>query len=98
MTVKGHSLGSTLAMLCTFDVMETRANVSSGDDRVAPMCVFSFTGPLIGKEAVQAGTGRAAEFVERSVQLFRADPNVVCRRRPTLSLSLQIPSCFIQCV
>jgi hypothetical protein len=97
-TVKGHSLGSTLAMLCTFDVVETRANVSPGDDRVALVCVFSFAGPLIGKEAVRAGAGHAAEFVEQSVQLFRADPNVVCHRRPTLSLSLQISSCFIQCV
>jgi hypothetical protein len=97
-TIKGHSLGSMLAMLCAFDVMETRANVSPGDGRVALVCVFSFVGPLIGKEAVRAGAGRAAEFVEWSVQLFRADPNAVCRRCPTLSLSLQIPSCFIQCV
>jgi hypothetical protein len=51
MTVKGHSLGSTLAMLCAFDVVETRANVSPGDDRVAPVCVFSFVGLLIGNVA-----------------------------------------------
>jgi hypothetical protein len=50
-TVKGHSLGSTLAMLCAFNVVETRANVSRGDDRVALVCVFSFIGPLIGNIA-----------------------------------------------
>jgi hypothetical protein len=52
-TVKGHSLGSTLAMLCAFDDVETHANVSPGDDRVAPVCVFSFAGPLIGNVAFQ---------------------------------------------
>lgn len=49
-TVTGHSLGSALAMLCAFDIAETRANVSPGD-RVAPVCVFSFAGPRVGNVA-----------------------------------------------
>jgi hypothetical protein len=52
-TVKGHSLGSTLAMLCAFDVVEIRANVLPGDERVASVCVFFFVGLLIGNVAFQ---------------------------------------------
>jgi hypothetical protein len=88
-------------MLCAFDVMETCANVSLGDVRVASVCVL-LRRPAHRErcfpDMVRAGARRAAEFMERTVQLFRADPNVVCHRRPILSLSLQIFSCFIQCV
>ncbi|CAD6240175.1 unnamed protein product [Miscanthus lutarioriparius] len=46
--VTGHSLGNALAMLCAFDVAQTRANASPDDSRVAAVCVFSFPGPRVG--------------------------------------------------
>uniref|UniRef100_A0A0D9WG41 Fungal lipase-type domain-containing protein n=1 Tax=Leersia perrieri TaxID=77586 RepID=A0A0D9WG41_9ORYZ len=46
-TVTGHSLGSALAMICAYDIAESRANVH-GDRRAAEVCVYSFAGPRVG--------------------------------------------------
>lgn len=46
-TVTGHSLGSALAILNVYDIVETGINIM-GDGRVIPVCVFSFSGPRVG--------------------------------------------------
>lgn len=56
-TVTGHSLGSALAILSAYDIVETGLNVMM-DGRVAPVTVFSFSGPRVGnvrfKERVES--------------------------------------------
>ncbi|KAF7033457.1 hypothetical protein CFC21_044554 [Triticum aestivum] len=46
-TVTGHSLGAALAVLCAYDIAETRVNVSTTGAK-APVCVFSYSGPRVG--------------------------------------------------
>ncbi|KAL5988907.1 Phospholipase A1-Igamma1, chloroplastic [Asimina triloba] len=46
-TITGHSLGSALAILSAYDMVETGLNVGN-DGRVVPVCVFSFSGPRVG--------------------------------------------------
>ncbi|XP_044974396.1 phospholipase A1-Igamma1, chloroplastic-like isoform X2 [Hordeum vulgare subsp. vulgare] len=45
-TVTGHSLGSSLAILSAYDVAESAANLSNG--KRAAVCVYSFSGPRVG--------------------------------------------------
>ncbi|KAE8676213.1 hypothetical protein F3Y22_tig00111621pilonHSYRG00325 [Hibiscus syriacus] len=44
LTITGHSLGSTLAILSAYDIVETGLNVLQ-DTRAVPVTVFSFSGP-----------------------------------------------------
>ena len=46
-TITGHSLGSALAILSAYDIVETGLNVMS-DCRAVPVSVFSFSGPRVG--------------------------------------------------
>lgn len=46
-TVTGHSLGSALALLNAYDIVETGLNVT-GDGRGVPVSVISFAGPRVG--------------------------------------------------
>lgn len=46
-TITGHSLGSALAMLSGYDIVETGINVLP-DTRAVPVCVYSFSGPRVG--------------------------------------------------
>ncbi|GFY98839.1 alpha/beta-Hydrolases superfamily protein [Actinidia rufa] len=46
-TITGHSLGSALALLSGYDIVETGINVL-GDSRAIPVCVFSYSGPRVG--------------------------------------------------
>ncbi|KAK9137674.1 hypothetical protein Sjap_008268 [Stephania japonica] len=46
-TFTGHSLGSALATLSAYDVVETGLNIMD-DGRVVPVCVFSYSGPRVG--------------------------------------------------
>ncbi|KAH9785563.1 phospholipase A1-Igamma2 [Citrus sinensis] len=46
-TVTGHSLGSALAILSAYDIVETGINVLR-DSRAVPVCVYSFSGPRVG--------------------------------------------------
>ncbi|XP_058086096.1 phospholipase A1-Igamma1, chloroplastic [Magnolia sinica] len=46
-TITGHSLGSALAILSAYDVVETGLNVTE-DGQVIPVCVLSFSGPRVG--------------------------------------------------
>ncbi|KAL6952888.1 Phospholipase A1-Igamma2, chloroplastic [Sarracenia purpurea var. burkii] len=46
-TITGHSLGSALATLSAYDIVETGLNVM-GNGRAVPVCVISFSGPRVG--------------------------------------------------
>lgn len=46
-TITGHSLGSALALLSAYDIVETGINVMA-DTRAIPVSVFSFSGPRVG--------------------------------------------------
>lgn len=46
-TVTGHSLGSALAILSAYDIVETGLNIRA-DTRTVPIGVFSFAGPRVG--------------------------------------------------
>ncbi|KAK6286400.1 hypothetical protein POUND7_012579 [Theobroma cacao] len=46
-TITGHSLGSALAILSAYDIVETGLNVLQ-DSRAVPVSVFSFSGPRVG--------------------------------------------------
>ncbi|KAA8550801.1 hypothetical protein F0562_002485 [Nyssa sinensis] len=46
-TITGHSLGSALAILSAYDIVETGLNVMD-NSRAVPVCVFSFSGPRVG--------------------------------------------------
>ncbi|KAI4349449.1 hypothetical protein L6164_010036 [Bauhinia variegata] len=46
-TITGHSLGSALAILSAYDIVETGLN-SQNDNRPVPVSVFSFSGPRVG--------------------------------------------------
>ncbi|KAL3531275.1 hypothetical protein ACH5RR_010597 [Cinchona calisaya] len=46
-TITGHSLGSALAILSGYDIIETGLNVRT-DTRTVPVCVYSFSGPRVG--------------------------------------------------
>ncbi|XVF21668.1 hypothetical protein REPUB_Repub12eG0110000 [Reevesia pubescens] len=46
-TISGHSLGSALAILSAYDIVETGLNVLK-DSRAVPVSVFSFSGPRVG--------------------------------------------------
>ncbi|XP_057955681.1 phospholipase A1-Igamma3, chloroplastic [Malania oleifera] len=50
-TVTGHSLGASLAILSAYDIAEMGVNVVRNDDgseRRVPITVFSFSGPRVG--------------------------------------------------
>jgi hypothetical protein len=55
--VKGHSLGSALAMLSAYDIAEMGLNRSESDDQAEsiPITVFSFAGPRVGNAASRIG-------------------------------------------
>ncbi|MBA0736397.1 hypothetical protein Gogos_009956 [Gossypium gossypioides] len=46
-TITGHSLGSALAILSAYDIVETGLNLLN-DCRAVPVSVFSFSGPRVG--------------------------------------------------
>ncbi|PPR99353.1 hypothetical protein GOBAR_AA21319 [Gossypium barbadense] len=47
LTITGHSLGSALAILSAYGIVETGLNVLQ-DSRAVPVSVFSFSGPRVG--------------------------------------------------
>ncbi|CAL0320554.1 unnamed protein product [Lupinus luteus] len=57
-TITGHSLGSALAILSAYDIVETGLNVLN-DCRAVPVSVLSFSGPRVGN----------VRFKERSEKL-----------------------------
>ncbi|XP_020233326.1 phospholipase A1-Igamma1, chloroplastic [Cajanus cajan] len=59
-TITGHSLGSALAILSAYDIVETGVNVM-GDSRGVLVSVVSFSGPRVGnmrfRERLEVGLG-----------------------------------------
>lgn len=46
-TITGHSLGSALAIINAYDIVETGVDVMDSG-RAVPVCVYSFSGPRVG--------------------------------------------------
>ncbi|XP_061338080.1 phospholipase A1-Igamma1, chloroplastic-like [Gastrolobium bilobum] len=72
-TITGHSLGSALAMLSAYDIVETGLNVM-GDGRVVPVSVMSFSGPRVGNVRFKERLERLGVKVLRVVNVHDVVP------------------------
>ncbi|XP_057472791.1 phospholipase A1-Igamma1, chloroplastic-like [Actinidia eriantha] len=72
-TITGHSLGSALALLSGYDIVETGINVL-GDSRAIPVCVFSFSGPRVGNVRFKERVERLGLKVLRVVNVHDMVP------------------------
>ncbi|PHT34767.1 Phospholipase A1-Igamma2, chloroplastic [Capsicum baccatum] len=85
-TVTGHSLGSALAMLSAYDIVETGLNVRA-DASVVPICVFSFSGPRVGNIRFKERIEKLGVKVLRVVNVHDIVP-----KSPGLLLNERSPS------
>ncbi|KAI9071934.1 hypothetical protein K1719_037782 [Acacia pycnantha] len=89
-TITGHSLGSALAILSAYDIVETGLNVKK-DSRAVPVTVFSFSGPRVGN----------VRFRERlewlGVKVLRVyNAHDVVPRLPGFLFNEQVPSTLMK--
>ncbi|KAL6610031.1 hypothetical protein ACP70R_040000 [Stipagrostis hirtigluma subsp. patula] len=83
-TTTGHSLGSALAMLSAFDIAESGANLApGGEQRAAPVCVYSFGGPRVGNAAFKRRF--EAELGVKALRVVNVHDNVT--RMPGILLN-----------
>ncbi|RDX91914.1 Phospholipase A1-Igamma1, chloroplastic, partial [Mucuna pruriens] len=79
-TVVGHSLGSAMAILSAFDIVETGVNVGR-DGRKAHVSVFSFSGPRVGnvrfKERLEKNLGIKVLRVHNTHDLVPQSPGLI---------------------
>lgn len=73
-TVTGHSLGSALAILCAYDMAETKLNVVNGE--TIPLTVFSFAGPRVGNLKFKERCDELGVKVLRVVNVHDVVPTV----------------------
>ncbi|XP_049407089.1 phospholipase A1-Igamma2, chloroplastic-like isoform X3 [Solanum stenotomum] len=85
-TVIGHNLGSALAILSAYDIVETGLNVKA-DTSVVPICVFSFSGPRVGNVRFKERIEKLGVKVLRVVNVHDIVP-----KSPGLVLNEHSPS------
>lgn len=85
-TVTGHSLGSALAILSAYDLVETGLNVKA-DTSGVPICVFSFSGPRVGNVRFKERIEKLGVKVLRVVNVHDIVP-----KSPGLVLNEHSPS------
>ncbi|MCD9642867.1 hypothetical protein HAX54_029908 [Datura stramonium] len=85
-TVTGHSLGSALAILSAYDIVETGLNVRA-DASAVPICVFSFSGPRVGNVRFKERLEKLGVKVLRVVNVHDIVP-----KSPGLVLNEHSPS------
>ncbi|MBA0879763.1 hypothetical protein Goshw_001123 [Gossypium schwendimanii] len=73
LTITGHSLGSALAILSAYDIVETGLNVLQ-DSRAVPVSVFSFSGPRVGNVRFKERMGVLGVKVLRVVNVHDIVP------------------------
>ncbi|XP_042515607.1 phospholipase A1-Igamma2, chloroplastic-like [Macadamia integrifolia] len=84
-TITGHSLGSALAILSAYDIVETGLNLTD-DGRAVPVCVFSFSGPRVGNIRFKERLEGLGVKVLRVVNVHDTVPKV-----PGLFFNEQVP-------
>ncbi|KAM0870716.1 hypothetical protein ACQ4PT_039838 [Festuca glaucescens] len=85
-SVTGHSLGSSLAILSAYDIAESGANLSDDGMRVA-VCVYSFSGPRVGNGRFREQF--EGEFGVKALRVVNVHDNVP--RMPGLFLNEGVP-------
>ncbi|KAG5043552.1 hypothetical protein AAZX31_03G140700 [Glycine max] len=79
-TIAGHSLGSAMAILSAFDIVETGVNVGK-DGRKAHVSVFSFSGPRVGnvrfKERLEGELGIKVLRVHNAHDMVPQSPGLI---------------------
>lgn len=89
-TITGHSLGSALAILSGYDIVETGLNVL-GDSRAVPVCVFSFAGPRVGNVRFKERVELLGMKVLRVVNVHDVVP-----KSPGLFLNETVPAAVMK--
>ncbi|XP_027351047.1 phospholipase A1-Igamma1, chloroplastic-like [Abrus precatorius] len=100
-TITGHSLGSAMAILSAFDIVETGLHVRT-DGRRAHVSVFSFSGPRVGnmrfKERLEEKLGikvlrvhNTHDLVPQSPGLFFNESSPAC----VVKMVQWLPWCYL---
>jgi len=100
-TVTGHSLGSAMAVLSAFDIVENGVNVGKGG-RKAHVSVFGFSGPRVGnvrfKERLEGKLGIKVLRVHNKHDLVPQSPGLLFneeRPRWLVKLVEWLPWCYL---
>ncbi|KAA8545728.1 hypothetical protein F0562_020821 [Nyssa sinensis] len=89
-SITGHSLGSTLAILSAHDIVERGLNVTD-NSRTVPVCVFSFSGPRVGNVRFKKkleGLGVKVLRIVNAKDIVPNLPRIICNEKlPKLLMS-----------
>ncbi|KAI4301166.1 hypothetical protein L6164_034472 [Bauhinia variegata] len=91
-TITGHSLGSALAILSAYDIVETGLNVMK-DSGPVPVSVFSFSGPRVGNVRFKERLEWLGVKVLRIVNVHDIVP-----KSPGLFINEQLPPMVLKLV
>lgn len=91
-TITGHSLGSALAILSAYDIVETGINVR-GNSREVPVSVISFSGPRVGNVRFKERMEGLGVKVLRVVNVHDVVP-----KSPGLLFNEQVPAMMMKMV
>ncbi|TKY62396.1 Phospholipase A1-Igamma1 [Spatholobus suberectus] len=100
-TITGHSLGSAMAVLSAFDIVETGVSVGKGGRR-AHVSVFSFSGPRVGnvrfKERLEKKLGIKVLRVHNTHDMVPQSPGFFFNEDSpqwVLKLAQGLPWCYL---
>ncbi|XP_061369104.1 phospholipase A1-Igamma1, chloroplastic-like [Gastrolobium bilobum] len=100
-TITGHSLGSAMAILSAFDIVETGLNVTK-DGRGVHVSVFSFSGPRVGnlrfKERLESKLGVKVLRVHNAHDMVAKSPGIFFNENSpawVLKLMEGLPWCYM---